>query len=93
VHGFVDFLFQGSQQFAALFWVVLALLVASARLRGMPVVGRVGASGAQAWENGPRSSEGYRSGLEDRARLGRCMLVVEGNYSRMEDLEGDHPLA
>ncbi|MGA3323251.1 MAG: O-antigen ligase family protein [Terriglobia bacterium] len=48
VHGFVDFLFQGSQQFAALFWVVLALLVASARLRGMPVVGRVGASGAQA---------------------------------------------
>jgi O-antigen ligase len=42
VHGFVDFLFQGSQQFAALFWVLLALLVANARLRGTPAVGKVG---------------------------------------------------
>lgn len=34
VHGTVDFLFQVSQQFGTLFWVLLALLVASTRLNG-----------------------------------------------------------
>jgi len=32
VHGFVDFLFQVSPQFGALFWVLLALLVANGRV-------------------------------------------------------------
>ena len=48
VHGFVDFLFQTSPQFGTLFWVLLALLVASGRLQRKSALGRVRASGAQA---------------------------------------------
>jgi O-antigen ligase len=58
VHGFVGGILEG--QIATLLWVLLALLVASGRLQRKSVVGRVGVSGAQALENGPRSSEGYR---------------------------------
>ena len=47
VHGFVDFLFQVSPQFGTLFWVLLALLVASAELQGKSAVGRLGVSGAE----------------------------------------------
>lgn len=36
VHGFVDFLFITSPQFGALFWLVLAVLVANERLRTPP---------------------------------------------------------
>jgi len=46
VHGFLDYLLES--QIATLFWVVLALLVASGRLQRRPVAGRVGMSGAQA---------------------------------------------
>jgi len=38
VHGFVDFLFLVSPQFGTVFWVLLALLVASARLQGKTAV-------------------------------------------------------
>jgi O-antigen ligase len=46
VHGFMDFLFEA--QIAALFWVLLALLVASGRSQCKSVVGRAEVSGAQA---------------------------------------------
>jgi hypothetical protein len=58
-HGFVDFLFQGSQQFAALFWVILALLVASARLRCTRIADRFGVPGIKSRETLPHPSEGY----------------------------------
>ncbi len=46
VHGFVDFLLDA--QIPALFWVLLALLVASGRLQRKSVLGRVGVAGAEA---------------------------------------------
>lgn len=45
-HGFVDFFFTVSSQFGTLFGLVLAVQVASARLRKTPVLGGVGASRA-----------------------------------------------
>jgi O-antigen ligase len=46
VHGLVDFLFQVSPQFGTLFWVLLALLVASGGMSSKSLMQRVGASGA-----------------------------------------------
>jgi putative inorganic carbon (HCO3(-)) transporter len=44
VHGFVDFLFQVSNQFGTLFWALLALLIVSARLQGEVTGGSLGVS-------------------------------------------------
>jgi len=47
VHGFVDFLFQVSNQFGTLFWALLALLIVSARLQSETAGGSLGVSPAR----------------------------------------------
>ena len=47
VHGFVDVIFQVSPEYGTLFWMILALLVASGQMRGKSPVGRLGVSGAE----------------------------------------------
>jgi O-antigen ligase len=50
VHGFVDFLFQVSPQFGTLFWVLLALLVASGRIPSKPVAAGIQRAQKFRWE-------------------------------------------